>query len=414
MLDIKFIRENKDLIKDAAKKKKIKVDIDRLVALDEKRRALIQEVDSMRAEHKIASEKIIILKGDEKEALAIKLRGKKNDLVYKENDLRAVETEYNELMLWVPNFPDPSVPEGESDADNQEIRKWGEIPDFKKIGGRNYLEIMQDGDMVDLERGVKVSGFRGYFLKNDGAKLSFALWQFVYDFLVKKGFTPMIAPAVVKKDNFIGTGWFPQSEEDVYKTQDETYLSGTAEVAVMGYHKDEILREEELPKKFVAFSPCYRREAGSYGRDQKGLFRVHEFFKIEQVILCKADHQESVNWHEELTKNSEEIMQALKIPYRVVINCAADLGLGQVKKYDIEGWIPSEGKYRETHSSSYFHDFQTRRLNIRYKDSEDKIKFTHSLNNTAIATPRILEALIENHQTPDGKFEIPEVLKKYM
>ena len=414
MLDIKFIRENKDLIKDAAKKKKIKVDIDRLVALDEKRRALIQEVDSMRAEHKIASEKIIILKGDEKEALAIKLRGQKNDLVYKENDLRAVETEYNELMLWVPNFPDPSVPEGESDADNQEIRKWGEIPDFKKIGGRNYLEIMQDGDMVDLERGVKVSGFRGYFLKNDGAKLSFALWQFVYDFLVKKGFTPMIAPAVVKKDNFIGTGWFPQSEEDVYKTQDETYLSGTAEVAVMGYHKDEILREEELPKKFVAFSPCYRREAGSYGRDQKGLFRVHEFFKIEQVILCKADHQESVNWHEELTKNSEEIMQALKIPYRVVINCAADLGLGQVKKYDIEGWIPSEGKYRETHSSSYFHDFQTRRLNIRYKDSEDKIKFTHSLNNTAIATPRILEALIENHQTPDGKFEIPEVLKKYM
>jgi len=414
MLDIKFIRENKDLIKDAAKKKKIKVDIDRLVALDEKRRALIQEVDSMRAEHKIASEKIIILKGDEKEALAIKLRGQKNDLVYKENDLRAVETEYNELMLWVPNFPDPSVPEGESDADNQEIRKWGEIPDFKKIGGRNYLEIMQDEDMVDLERGVKVSGFRGYFLKNDGARLSFALWQFVYDFLGKKDFTPMIVPAVVKKDNFIGTGWFPQAEEDVYKTQDETYLSGTAEVAVMGYHKDEILREEELPKKFVAFSPCYRREAGSYGRDQKGLFRVHEFFKIEQVILCKADHQESVNWHEELTKNSEEIMQALKIPYRVVINCAADLGLGQVKKYDIEGWIPSEGKYRETHSSSYFHDFQTRRLNIRYKDSEDKIKFTHSLNNTAIATPRILEALIENHQTPDGKFEIPEVLKKYM
>ena len=185
MLDIKFIRENKDLIKDAAKKKKIKVDIDRLVALDEKRRALIQEVDSMRAEHKIASEKIIILKGDEKEALAIKLRGQKNDLVYKENDLRAVETEYNELMLWVPNFPDPSVPEGESDADNQEIRKWGEIPDFKKIGGRNYLEIMQDEDMVDLERGVKVSGFRGYFLKNDGARLSFALWQFVYDFLGK-------------------------------------------------------------------------------------------------------------------------------------------------------------------------------------------------------------------------------------
>ena len=414
MLDIKFIRKNKDLIKDAAKKKKIKVDIDRLVALDEKRRALIFEVDALRAIHKNSSEKVVTLSEDEKKAFTQKLREDKNNLVHKEYDLRAVETEYNELMLWVPNFPDPSVPEGESDADNVEIRTLGKIPDFKKIGGRRYLEIMQDGDMVDLERGVKVSGFRGYFLKNDGAKLSFALWQYVYDFLVKKGFTPMIVPAVVKKDNFIGTGWFPQAEEDVYKTQDETYLSGTAEVAVMGYHKDEILREEELPKKFVAFSPCYRREAGSYGRDQKGLFRVHEFFKIEQVILCKADHQESVNWHEELTRNSEEIMQALKIPYRVVINCAADLGLGQVKKYDIEGWIPSEGKYRETHSSSYFHDFQTRRLNIRYKDSEDKIKFAHSLNNTAIATPRILEALLENHQTSDGKFEIPEVLRKYM
>src|SRR3989344_1779608 len=373
MLDIKFIRENKDLIKDAAKKKKIKVDIDRLVALDEKRRALIFEVDALRAIHKTSSEKVVTLSGDEKEKFTQKLREDKNNLVHKEYDLRTVEAEYNELMLWVPNFPDPSVPEGESDADNAEIRQWGEIPDFKKIGGRTYLEIMQDGDMADLERGVKVSGFRGYFLKNDGVRLCFALWQYVYDSLAKKGFTPMIVPAIVKRDNLIGTGWFPQAEEDVYKTQDETYLSGTAEVAIMGYHKDEILSEEELPKKFVAFSPCYRREAGSYGRDQKGLFRVHEFFKIEQVVLCKADHQESINWHEELTRNSEEIMQALKIPYRVVINCAADLGLGQVKKYDIEGWMPSEGKYRETHSSSYFHDFQTRRLNIRYRDQKGSL-----------------------------------------
>lgn len=414
MLDIKFIRENKDLIKDAAKKKKIKIDIDRLLALDEKRRAFVGEVDSLRASHKISSEKVVMLSGEEREQFREKLREEKNDLVHKEYDLRAVETEYNELMLQVPNFPDPSVPEGESDADNKEIRSWGEQPNFKKIGGRTYLEIMQELDMVDLERGVKVSGFRGYFLKNESVRLSFAIWQYVLDFLIKKGFVPMIVPSIVRKDNLLGTGWFPQAEEDVYKTQDETYLSGTAEVPMMGYHKDEILREDELPKKYVAFSPCYRREAGSYGKDQKGLFRVHEFFKLEQVVLSKADHQESVNWHEELTKNSEELMQALGIPYRVVINCAADLGLGQVKKYDIEGWIPSEGKYRETHSSSYFHDFQTRRLNIKYKDSEDKIKFAHSLNNTAVATPRILEALLENHQTPDGKLNIPEVLKKYM
>ncbi|MEK7559990.1 MAG: serine--tRNA ligase [Patescibacteria group bacterium] len=414
MLDIKFIRENKDLIKDAAKRKKVVLDVDRLLSLDIKRRSLISEIDALRYEHKISSEKIITLSGEKREKFTEQLRDEKNNLVHKEYDLRAVETEYNELMLLVPNFLDPTVPDGESDADNKEIRAWGEIPDFKKIGGRTYLEIMEDLDMVDLERGVKVSGFRGYFLKNEAAKLSLALWQFCLDFLAKKGFVPMIAPSIVKKDNLIGTGWFPQAEEDVYKTQDETYLAGTAEVAVMGYHKDEILSKNDLPKKYVAFSPCFRREAGSYGKDQKGLFRVHEFFKIEQIILCRADHQESVRFHEELTANSEEIMQLLKIPYRVVINCAGDLGLGQVKKYDIEAWIPSEGKYRETHSSSYFHDFQTRRLNIRYKDEEEKIKFAHSLNNTAIATPRVLEALLENHQKPEGKFEIPEVLKKYM
>ena len=414
MLDIKFIRENKDFVKDAAKRKHINVDIDRLLQLDEKRRTLIQDVDEKRATHKIASEKLMTFTGEEREKQIEKLREEKNKLIHKEYDLRAVESEYNELMLSVPNFPDSSVPDGLSDAENQEIRTWGEKPDFKKIGGRDYLEIMTERDMVDLERGVKVSGFRGYFLKNDGARLSFALWQFALNFLIEKGFTPIIAPSIARRENFLGTGWFPQSEEDVFKTQDDTYLSGTAEVPMMGYHKDEIFSEEEFPKKYVAFSPCFRREAGSYGKDQKGLFRVHEFFKIEQVIICKADHQESVNWHEELTRNSENIMQLLKIPYRVVINCAGDLGLGQVKKYDIEGWLPSEGRYRETHSSSYFHDFQTRRLGIKYKDGEERIKFAHSLNNTAIATPRILEAFLENNQNPDGSFEIPEVLKKYM
>lgn len=414
MLDIKFIRENKDFVKDAAKRKHINVDIDRLLQLDEKRRTLIQDVDEKRATHKIASEKLMTFTGEEREKQIEKLREEKNKLIHKEYDLRAVESEYNELMLSVPNFPDSSVPDGLSDAENQEIRTWGEKPDFKKIGGRDYLEIMTERDMVDLERGVKVSGFRGYFLKNDGARLSFALWQFALNFLIEKGFTPIIAPSIARRENFLGTGWFPQSEEDVFKTQDDTYLSGTAEVPMMGYHKDEIFSEEEFPKKYVAFSPCFRREAGSYGKDQKGLFRVHEFFKIEQVIICKADHQESVNWHEELTRNSENIMQLLKIPYRVVINCAGDLGLGQVKKYDIEGWLPSEGRYRETHSSSYFHDFQTRRLGIKYKDGEERIKFAHSLNNTAIATPRILEAFLENNKNPDGSFEIPEVLKKYM
>ena len=401
MLDIKFIRENKDLIKEAARKKRVKVDIDRLLAVDEKRRALIQEVDELRKKHKEFTD------------ASEEAKASKDQLSHKEFELKAIEEEFEELMFQVPNVPDPSVPEGESDKDNMEIRKWPASPSANLGGGKDYLALMQERDMLDLERGVKVSGFRGYFLKGDAALLSMALWQFTLDFFVKKGFTPFLSPVLVKRENMLGTGWFPQAEEDVYKTQDDVYLSGTAEVPMMGYHADEILKEEELPKKYVAFSPCYRREAGSYGKDEKGIFRVHEFFKIEQVILCRADHQESVKWHEELTKNSEEVMRALEIPHRVVVNCGGDLGIGQVKKYDIEGWIPSEGRYRETHSASYFHDFQTRRLNIKYKDSAGKVHFAHSLNNTAIATPRILESFLENHQQADGSIKIPEVLQKY-
>lgn len=407
MLDIKFIRENKELIKEAARKKRMKFDVERLIAVDEKRRMLIQEADELRKKHKEFA-------GASEEA-----KISKDKLSHEEFELKTVESEFDELMLQVPNVPDPSVPEGESDKDNVEIRKWA--PDGKEAGaapflGRDHFAIMRDLDMIDLERGAKVSGFRGYFLKGNAALLSMAIWRFALDFLIQKGFTPFFAPSLIRRENLLGTGWMgltEQAEEDVYKTQDDVYLSGTAEVPLMGYHRDETLKEEDLPKKYVAFSPCFRREVGSYGKDEKGIFRVHEFFKVEQVVLCRADHQESVRWHEELTKNSEDIMQALEIPYRVVVNCGADLGLGQVKKYDIEGWIPSEGRYRETHSSSYFHDFQTRRLNIKYRGADGKLRFAHSLNNTAVATPRILEALLENHQQETGRVEVPKALQKY-
>jgi seryl-tRNA synthetase len=218
----------------------------------------------------------------------------------------------------------------------------------------------------------------------------------------------------VRRQTLLGTGYLPQGEDDLYKTQDADYLAGTAEVAAMSYFSETILKKEELPRKILAFSPCFRREAGSHGKDTKGLIRVHEFFKLEQVVLCEASHETSVKFHEELTTNAEELLQALELPYRVVINCGGDLGLGQVKKYDIETWVPSEKAYRETHSSSYFHDFQTRRLNLRYKDSEGKTRFAHSLNNTAIATPRILVPLFENYQQPDGSIKVPEVLQKYV
>ena len=224
----------------------------------------------------------------------------------------------------------------------------------------------------------------------------------------------MIAPSLVKREAFLGTGYLPQGEEDLYKTQDGEYLAGTAEVGAMAYHMDEVVDKKDLPLRFFAFSPCFRREAGAHGKDTKGLVRVHEFYKFEQVILCEASHEESVRLHEELTTNAEEVAQALVIPYRVVANCGGDLGLGQVKKYDIECWMPSEDKYRETHSSSYFHDFQTRRLNIRYQDADSSLKFVHSLNNTALATPRILAVIVENYQCADGSIRVPDVLVPYV
>jgi len=268
--------------------------------------------------------------------------------------------------------------------------------------------------MVDFERGAKVSGFRGYFLKIDGALLSYAIWNYAMDFFLKKGFVPMIVPTIVRKDNLYGTGHLPNEVDDIYKTQDDDYLAGTAEVPTMGYYSDEVLEEQTLPVKFLSFSPCYRREAGSHGKDTKGLIRVHEFFKLEQVILCEASHEASVTLHEWINRNTEEFIESLGIPYHTVLNCGGDLGQGQVKKYDIELWVPLENKYREISSASYFHDFQTRRFNIRYKNKEGKTQYAHSLNCTAIPTPRILVSLVENFQQGDGSIMVPEVLQKYL
>jgi len=268
--------------------------------------------------------------------------------------------------------------------------------------------------IADFERGTKVAGFRGYFLKGDGALLTFALWQYALKFFSGKNFTPMIVPSVVRREPLMGTGFLPQSEDDIYKVQDELYLAGTGEVATMGYHMDEVLDKKDLPKKYISFSPCFRREIGAHAKDVKGLIRVHEFYKFEQVILCEASHEESVRYHEELTRNTEEFIESLGIPYHTVVNCGADLGLGQVKKYDIELWVPLENTYREIGSASYFHDFQTRRLGIRYKDSDGKMRFAHSLNNTAVPVPRILVSLVENFQQADGSIRIPDALVPYM
>lgn len=413
MLDIKFIRENLDLVKAGAKKKHIEVDLDQLITSDEKRRALIQEVESARAKQNEASDKIVSANAEEKAALIIEMSELKKNLAAKEKELDEVTREWQLLMVQVPNVPDPTVPDGDSDAENREVKVWGGKPQFS-FEPKSHIDLMLNLDMADFERGTKVAGFRGYFLKNQGAMLSFAIWRYAQDFFLGKEFTPMIVPSLVKRVAFLGTGYLPQGEDDLYKTQDGDFLAGTAEVATMAYYMNEVVPKEQLPIKFLSFSPCFRREAGSHSKDVKGLIRVHEFFKWEQVVLCEATHEESVKWHEWVNRNTEEFIESLKIPYHTVMNCGGDLGLGQVKKYDIELWVPGENTYREISSASYFHDFQTRRLNIRYRDQDGSMQYVHSLNSTAIPTPRILVSLIENYQNEDGSITIPEVLRPYM
>lgn len=415
MLDIKFIRENKDLIILGATKKHITVDIERLIVVDDERRKLQQTVDEKRAEQNTASVAIASAGTPEaKQEIIARMSEVKETLKLAEESLAEVMKEWRALMVQVPNIPDMSVPDGDSDADNQEVRTWGELPKFD-FAAKSHIELMAMHDMADYERGSKVAGFRGYFLKNDGARLQWALERFVIDrFTSKEGFVPMVVPSMVRREPFMGTGYLPQSEEDLYKTQDGDFMAGTAEVATMGYYMDEVLEKKDLPIKFFSFSPCFRREAGSHGKDTKGIFRIHEFVKFEQVVLCEANHETSVKHHEELTENSEKLLQELKLPYHVVVNCGGDLGLGQVKKYDIEAWMPSENRYRETHSSSYFHDFQTRRLNTRYRDEDGTLRFVHSLNNTALAMPRVICQIVENYQQGDGSIKVPEVLVQYM
>jgi len=414
MLDIKFIRENLQHIKEGAKKKRLEVDFDRLVTLDDRRKELAASSDEKRAEQNAMSKKIAVEKDAVKRGQMIKeMQAVKAELQKEEEELKTVLSEWRQIMLTVPNIPDMSVPEGDSDADNLEVRTWGDKPKFS-FTTKNHIELMTACGMADFERGVKVAGFRGYFLKNDGALLSWAMWRYAQDFFLKRGFTPLIAPSLVSPSPFLGTGYLPQGEEDLYKTQDGDYLAGTAEVATMGYYMDEVVDKKDLPIKFLGFSPCFRREAGSHGKDTKGLIRVHEFYKWEQVVLCEASHEESVKQHEWLNTNTEEFIQTLKIPYHTVVNCGGDLGLGQVKKYDIELWVPGENTYREISSASYFHDFQTRRLNIRYRDEDGALRFTHSLNSTAVPTPRVLVSIVENYQQADGSVAVPEALRPYM
>jgi seryl-tRNA synthetase len=414
MLDIKFIRENKDIVKAGAEKKHIDVDIDSLIALDDKRLSAMKKTEDLRAEQNRMNTSISIEKDANKRMQMIEeMRLVKEDFKKEEDELREIMIQWQALMLQVPNIPDPTAPLGISEEENVVTTVWGDKPVFD-FEPKDHIEIMTALGMLDIERGTKVHGFRGYFLTGDGVKLCFAIWNYALDFWSKKGFNPIIPPINTKREALLGCAFIPQGEADIYKAQDGSYFVGTSEVPLMGMYMDEVLDKSRLPIKMLGFSPCYRLEAGSHAKDVKGLIRVHEFYKFEQVILCLGSHDESVKYHNEVQKNTEEFIQSLGIPYQVVDACTGDMGFAKVRMSDTNLWVPKEEKYREISSASYFHDFQTRRLGIRYKDENGKMQYTHSLNCTAIPTPRILVSLVENFQQADGSIKIPEVLQKYL
>ena len=416
MLDPKFIIQNPDTVREAARKKHVNFDVDHFIELDEKRRALQSEFDALRAEKNAANEKIQKLKGDEKKAAIEEKKLAEN--------LARIEAEWRGVLLRVPGLISPETPEGKDDTENVELYKWGELPKFD-FEIKDHMALGKALDIIDMERGVKIGGSRSYFLKGDGMLLELAVLQFTLNKLVAKGFTPFLPPLLVNREAMEGTSYFPGGEEQAYALgvkrpemehieSDEKYLIGTSEVSVASYHADEMLREDELPKLYAGYSNCFRREAGTYGKDTHGLYRIHQFQKVEQVVLCRADMAEDKRIHEMLLKNAEEVLQDLKLPYRVVAVCGGDMGLGQYYKNDIETWMPSRKSYGETHSCSTFLDFQSRRLNIRYKDKDGKTQFVHTLNNTCIASPRILIPILEIYQNADGTVTVPEVLRPYM
>jgi seryl-tRNA synthetase len=414
MLDIAFIRNNPEVIKDGIRKKRMKMDIDELLSVDAEVRRLRAEVENLRAERNRLSKEIPKLGSGEKEKAVAQVKDIRDAMSQNEPKLKEIETRFEQLMLMVPNPPLPEVPEGDSDDDNVEVRSFGQPTAFD-FPPKDHLELAESLDIVDMPRAVKFAGARMYCLKNEGAMLEFALFKFALDHLFSKGFKPMIVPQLVRREAMIGTGFFPLGEEDTFFVEkDDLYLIGTSEVPLVSYHMDEILNEKDLPKHYCGYSTCFRREAGSYGRDTRGFYRLHQFNKVEQVVVCVNDPEVSKTEHQLLLSNAEGLMQALGLPYRVALACGAEIGQGQVLKHEIETWMPSRNKYSETHSCSSLHEFQARRLKIRWRGKNGKTQFCHTLNNTAIASPRILIPILENFQNADGSVTIPEVLRPLM
>jgi len=430
MLDIKYIRENVEEVKTAIKNKNIELDLEALLAVDEKRVAALQEIEKLKAEKNVLNDQMKA--ADEAARKEIIAQGSvvKEKLAAVEPEFEKIKKQFENLMVLVPTIPSEDTPVGSDDSGNVEVYQKGEIPKFT-FTPKTHIELMESLDLVDFEKGSKISGYRGYYLKNEGSLLVMALMMYALNKMVEKGYAPIIPPTLIRSFALFGSGYFKGTDYDsqsdnIYQiatrdkemdgadSKEKKFLVGTAEPSLLAYFSDEVLDEAKLPIKVCGFSPCYRSEIGDYGKDNKGLYRVHEFFKVEQVVVSTADKDAATKLQEEMIGISEEMHQELGLPYRKLQICTGDMSAGKFRAFDLEAWMPGLNRWGETGSASNFLDWQARRLNVKYKNAEGEKKFAYLLNNTALPSVRPLIAIIENFQQEDGSVVIPEVLRKWM
>jgi seryl-tRNA synthetase len=423
MVDLKDLRENPEKYRRGAELKGARVDIDAILRADEQARSAQRQFEQFRAEQNEASKLIGQTKEPaEKQSRIARVGELKEQVKSSEEHWKAASAGLDKLLLQVPQPPDDDVPAGKDASENVVLYRWGQPRKFE-FKPKSHLELGEALGILDFAAGVRLSGTRSYFLKGAGAQLHWAMLRLAMDLMVnEKGFTPMSVPVLVRDEAMRGTGFFPAGREQTYHVaEDDLFLTGTGEVGLTAYHMGETLDEKELPKKYTTISTCFRREAGTYGKDTAGLYRVHQFDKCEQVVICKNDVAESKRWHQEMLSYSEEVLKRLNLPYRVIQCCTGDLGVKNASMMDVETWMPSrqnpkdpDSGYGETHSASRLYEFQARRLNLRYKGADGKLRFCHTLNNTVVASPRILIPVLENYQNPDGSVTIPDALRVHM
>ena len=418
MLDIKVLRENPDAVRAGAIKKRLPdraAAVDRALAIDGELRALLPKLDGMRNEQKKSGAVLGKLSAAEREPFLVKQKELKAEIGGLEEREKQLRADLDQQLALVPNVPDADVPDGKDDTENVEVKRWGSVREFDFVP-KSHEELAEQQGWLDSKRASEMAGSRNYFLFGDLALLHDAVLRYAVDLLVGRGFVPVDPPLLVRDAAMFGTGFFPGGEEQTYRCdKDGLNLIGTAEVPVTSLHSGEMIPEDQLPKKYVARSMCFRREAGTHGKDTRGLYRVHQFQKVEQVIVDVADKARSIQHHHDIVKNAEDLLQACELPYRIVAVCGGDLGVPQAMKYDIETWMPSRGNYGETHSASRFYDYQARRLDLRYRPKDGgKVMVCHTLNNTVAASPRILIPLLENHQNADGTVRVPKALQPFL